>query len=117
MIAIYPSDSIPPRLCDMVKAHKPGKNYTMRTTVSTIGIPAYGISKYLDEFPDYLYGKQKNGKSNPLKSKYLHDVVNLYLAVPLDRSIQVIIEFFKEDHAELKKRLNLNLTDNHQESI
>ena len=44
---IYPSDPIPPRLYGTVKAHKPGKNYPMRTVVSTIGTPPCGISKYL----------------------------------------------------------------------
>ena len=44
---IYPSDPIPPRLYGTVKAHKPEKNYPMRTVVSTIGTPPYGISKYL----------------------------------------------------------------------
>ena len=43
----YPSDPIPPRLCGTVKARKPEKNYPMRTVVSTIRTPPYGISKYL----------------------------------------------------------------------
>ena len=43
---LYRSDPIPPRLYGTMKAHKPEKNYPMRTTVSTIGKPAYGISKY-----------------------------------------------------------------------
>ena len=44
---IYPSDPIPPRLYGTVKARKPEKNYPMRTVLSTIGAPPYGISKYL----------------------------------------------------------------------
>ena len=44
---IYPSDPIPPQLYGTVKAHKPEKNYPMRTVVSTIGGPPYGICKYL----------------------------------------------------------------------
>ena len=36
-------------------------------------------------------------------------IVNLYPSVPLDRSIQVIVEFLLDDHAELKKRTKLNL--------
>ena len=44
---IYPSNPIPPQLYGTVKAHKPEKNYPMRTVVSTIGTPPYGISKYL----------------------------------------------------------------------
>ena len=37
--------------------------------------------------------------------------MNLYPSVPLDRSIQVVVEFLQDDHAELKKRTKLNLTD------
>ena len=41
---IYPSDPLPPRLYGTFKAHKPETNYPMRTVVSTIGTPPYGIS-------------------------------------------------------------------------
>ena len=44
---IYSSECIPPRLYGILKAHKPEKNYSMRAVVSTIGLPAYGTSKYL----------------------------------------------------------------------
>ena len=44
---IYPSDPIPLRLYGTIKAHKPEKNYPMRTIVSTIGTPMYGISNTL----------------------------------------------------------------------
>ena len=37
----YPSNSIPPRLYDTIKAHKPEKNFPMRVIVSTIGTPPY----------------------------------------------------------------------------
>ena len=40
-----------------------------------------------------------------------YNVVHLYPSVLLDRSIQVIAEFLQSDHAELKKRTKLNLTD------
>ena len=82
---ICPSDRTPSRRYGTIKAHKPEKNELMRTTVSTIGVPAYGISKYLDEIiqptlhknnskirNSRLFGsKQTTGKSNQLKSKYL----------------------------------------------
>ena len=70
----------------LTKAYKPKQNYPMKTNALTIGIPGYGIPKYLVEIiqptltakltakfktPHYLYAKQKNEKSNPLKSKYL----------------------------------------------
>ena len=41
---LYPSD---PRLYGTIKAHKRDKNFAMRVTVSIIGRPPYGISKYL----------------------------------------------------------------------
>ena len=40
-----------------------------------------------------------------------YDVVNIYSSVLLDRSIEVIVEFLQDDHAESKKRTKLNLTD------
>ena len=46
---VYLSDAIPPRLYDVVKAHKRERNYQMRTIVSTTGTVPYGISKYLVE--------------------------------------------------------------------
>ena len=64
--------------------------------------------------PHHLYTKQKNRKLNQSKSKCLKDVVNLYPSVPLDRSIQDIVDFLQEDHSELKKRIKLNLTNIHQ---
>ena len=122
---IYPSDPIPPRLYGTIKAHKPEKNYPMRTTVSTIGTPAYGISKYLVQIIRPTLNKSNNKFQNstsfvhegkdwkiePTETQVSYDVVNLYPSVPLDRSIQVIVEFLQDDHAELKKRTKLNLTD------
>ena len=61
---IYPSDPIPPRLYGTIKAHKPEKNYPMRTIVSTIGTPAYGISKYLVEIIQPTLNKNNNKIQN-----------------------------------------------------
>ena len=44
---IYPSDAVPPRLYGTIKSHKPSKSYPARTIVSTIGSPAYKVSKHL----------------------------------------------------------------------
>ena len=44
---LYPLDPIPPRSHGTIKAHKPEKNYPMRTIVSTIRKPAHEISKDL----------------------------------------------------------------------
>ena len=61
---IYPSDPIPPRFYGTIKAHKPEKNYPMRTIVSTIGTPAYGISKYLVESIQPILNKNNNKIQN-----------------------------------------------------
>ena len=122
---IYPSDPIPPRWYRTLKAHKPEKNYPMRTIVSTIGTPAYGMSKYLVEIIQPTLNKSNNKIQNstsfvheakdwkiePTEIQVSYDLVNLFPSVPLDTSIQVIIEFLQDDHAELKKRTKLNLTD------
>ena len=57
---IYPSDPIPLRLYGTIKTHKPEKNYPMRTIVSTIGTPAYGITKYLVEIIQPTLNKNNN---------------------------------------------------------
>ena len=122
---IYPSDPIPPRLYGTIKAHKPEKNYPMRTIVSTIGTPAYRISKYLAQIIQPTLNKSSNKIQNstsfvhkaktweiePAETQVSYDVVNLYSSIPLDRSIQVIVEFLQDDYAGLKKRTKLNLTD------
>ena len=122
---VYLSDPIPPRLYGIIKAHKSEKNYPMRNIVSTIGTTAYGISKYLVEIIQPTLNKNNNKIQNstsfvyeakdwkiePTEIQVSYDVVNLYPSVPPDRSIQVIVEFLRDDHVELKKRTKLNLTD------
>ena len=121
----YPSDPIPPRLYGTIKAHKPENNYPMRTTVSTIGTPENGISKYIVEIIQPTVNENNNKIQNstsfvhqakdwkiePTEIQVSYDVVKLYPSVPLDRSIQVIVGFLQDDHAELKMRTKLNLTD------
>ena len=58
-----------------------------------------------------MYTKQKTEKIELNEIQVSYDVVNLYPSVPLDRSIQFIVEFLQDDHAELKKRTKLNLAD------
>ena len=53
----------------------------------------------------------KDWKIEPTEIQVYYDVVNLYPSVPLNRSTQVIVKFLQDDHAELKKRTKLNLTD------
>ena len=122
---IYPSDHISLRLYGTIKAHKPEINYPMRNIVSTIGTPAYGISKYLFKIIQWTENKNNNNiqkstsfahkakkwKIKPTEIQVYYDVVNFYLSVPLDRSIQVIVEFLQDGHTKLKKRTKLNLPD------
>ena len=82
----------------------------MRTIVTTIGAPAYGISKYLDEIIQPTLHKNNNKirnsrlfafkvkdwKIEPIEIQVSYDVVNLYPSVLLDRSIQVIFEFLQD---------------------
>ena len=100
----------------------------MRIIVSTIGAPAYEISKYLVEITQPTLNKNSNKIQNstsfvheakdwkiePTEIQTSYDVVNLYPSVPLDRSIQVIVEFLQEDHEKLKKKAKLNLINIHQ---
>ena len=93
--------------------------------MSAIGTPAYVISKYLAEIIQPTLNKNSNKiqkstsfvhgpkewKIGPTEIQVSYDVVNLYTSVPLDRSVQVIVEFLQDDHAELKNRTKLNLTD------
>ena len=77
----------------------------MRTIVSTIGTPAYGISKYFAKIIQPTLNKNKiqnstsflheerDQKIEPAEIKVSYDVVNLYPLVPLNKSIQVIVEF------------------------
>ena len=68
---IYPSDPIPPRLHGTIKSHKPEKKYFMRTIVSTIGTPAYGISKYLVEIIQPTQNKSNNKIQN--STSFVHE--------------------------------------------
>ena len=104
-------DPITPRLYGAVKAHKPEKNYPMRTVVSTTGTPPYGISKYPVKIIQPTLNKSqhkiknsaefvneaKTWKISPTEIQVSYDVVNLYPSVPLDKAIDVIVEYLKND--------------------
>ena len=97
----------------------------MKTVVSTIGTPAFGISKYFVEIIQLTLNKNKNKVQN--STSFLHEanewkiesteiqvsyhVVTLYPSVLLYTSIHVFIEFI---HTELKKTTKLNLMDIYQ---
>ena len=125
---IYPSDPIPPRLYATVKAQKPEKNYPMRTVVSTIRTPPYEISMYLVKIIQLtlnksrhkirnsveFVGKAKTWKISPTEIQVSYDVVNLYPSVPLDKAIDVIVEYLKNDFNNVRTRTKLTLVDIHQ---
>ena len=125
---IYTSDPIPPRIYGTVKAYKPEKNYPMRTVVSTTGTPPYGISKYLVKIIQLTLNKSqhkiKNSvefvneaeiwKISPTEIQVSYDVVNLYPSIPLDKAIDVIVEYLKNDFNNVRTRTKLTLVDIHQ---
>ena len=61
---LYLSDALPSRLYGVIKAHKPEKNYPMRTIVSSIGTALYGASKYLAEIIQHTLNKNKDRVMN-----------------------------------------------------
>ena len=79
----------------------------MRIILSTIGTSVYGIAKYLVEIIKSTLNKNdskiqnstsfvheaKDWKIETTKIQVSYDVVNLYSSIPLDRPIQVIVEF------------------------
>ena len=95
----------------------------MRTVVSTIGIPPYGISKYLVKIIQSklnksqhkiknsveFVNKAKTWKISPTEIQVSYDVVNLYSSVPLDKAIKVTVEYLKNDFNNVKTRAKLTL--------
>ena len=125
---VYRSDAIPPRLYGVVKAHKPGKNYPMRTIVSTIGTVPYGTSKYLVEIiqptlnknikrviKSYTFVKEaKTWEIHQDEVQVSYDVVNLYPSVPVDKAINVLMDTLNNDKEHLQERTKLTLTGIHK---
>ena len=83
----------------------------MRTVVSTIGTPPYGISKYLVKIIQPTLNKSqhkikdsaefaneaKTWKISPADIQVSYDVVNLYPSVPLGKAKHAIVEYLKND--------------------
>ena len=122
---LYPSDPIPPRLYGTIKAHKPEKDYPMRTIVSTIGTPPYGISKYLVEIIQPTLNKNeykvtnsttfveeaKQWRIEPTEVQVSYDIVNLYPSVPVNKALDVLIDQLNSDKRSLEARTKLSLKD------
>ena len=90
----------------------------MRTVVSTIGTPPYGISRYLVKIIQPAQNKSqhkiknsaeifsgtKTWKISATEIQVSYDVVNLYPSVPLDKAIDVIVEYLKNDFNNVETR-------------
>ena len=100
----------------------------MRIVVSTIGTPPYGNSKYLVKVIQPTLNKRqhktkdsieslneaKSMKHIPIEIQVPYDVVNLHPSVPLDKAIDTIVEYLKNDFNNVKRRAKLTLVDIHQ---
>ena len=56
----------------------------------------------------------KPWKISPTDIQVSYDVVNLYLSVPLDKAIDVIVEYLKNDFNSVKRKIKVTLVDIHQ---
>ncbi|XP_065642196.1 uncharacterized protein LOC136073864 [Hydra vulgaris] len=108
---LYPSDAISSRLYGVIKAHKPEKNYPTRVIVSTIGAATYKISKFLADMIQFILNKNNTHLKNSQqfvnlanswnidkdKIQVSYDIINLYLSVPANEAIIILIEKLKND--------------------
>jgi len=122
---IYPSDAVPPRLYGCIKAHKPEKDYPMRTIVSTIGTAFYGTSKYLVDMIqptlDMNPIRVKNSISfideaktwiiDPDEVQVSYDVVALYPSVPIKKAIVSMVDILNSDFENVRERTKLEIED------
>ena len=125
---MYPSDAIPPQLYEVIKAHKPDKNYSLRTIVSTIRTAPYGTSKYLVEIIQPTLNKNKyhimksssfvneaaTWETTQEEIQVSYDVTNLYPSIPIDKAINVLMDTLNNDLNDLNTRTKLTLTDIHK---
>ena len=122
---MYPSDATPPRMYGMIKAHKPEKNFPMRTVVSTIGTATYGAAKFLvDVFQPTLNKNEirvmnttsfveeaKDWQIDPEEVQCSFDVVALYPSIPIKKAIAAMIELINNDIDDVRERTQLNVQD------
>ena len=100
----------------------------MRTVVSTTGTQPYEISTYLVKIIQPILNKSqhkiknsaefvneaKTWKISPNEIQVSYDVVNLYPSIPLEKVIDVIVEYLKNDFNNVRTRTKLTLVDIHQ---
>ena len=119
---IYPTDAVPPRLYGVIKAHKPSKNYPARTIVSTIGSPAYSVSKHLVKVIQPLLRNDVTIKNStefveeaktwyisPREIQVSYDVVAMYPSVPIGKAINVMMDMLKAKYDSVRTRTPFNL--------
>ena len=123
--SMYPSDAMPPRLYGAIKAHKPQKNYPMRTVVSTVGTATYGVSKHLVDLLQETLNKNEirikkstsfvneaqEWEISPDEVQVSYDVVALYPSVPIKKAIDAILELINRDIENFQSRTKLNISD------
>ena len=123
--SMYPSDPIPPRLYGLIKAHKPSKDYPMRTVVSTIGTPFYGTSSFLVQLIQPTLNKNKIRVKNsssfveeaktwtiaPNEKQVSFDVVALYPSVNVKLAIKAIMLLLQNDESDVSLRTKLSMND------
>ena len=99
----------------------------MYTVVSKIRTPTYGISKFLVKIIQPTLNKsqhkiknsfefvneEETWKISPPEIQVSYDVVSLYLSVLLNKAIDVIIKYLKNDLNNDKTRTKLTLVDIH----
>ena len=96
----YSSNPIQPQLYCTMKAHKPEKNYPMRTIVSIkylAEIIPPTINKNNNKIQNstsFVHGA-KDWKIKPTEIQVSYDVVNLYPSVPLTDLLKPLLNFSK----------------------
>ena len=122
---IYPSDAVPPRLYGVIKAHKPEKNFPMRTIVSTVGTVSHATSKHLVKIIQPTLNKNSTRLQNSTsfvqeaktweigatEIQVSYDVVALYPSVPISKAVDVIMKILQDDAAAIRSRTKLELRD------
>ena len=93
----------------------------MQVIVSTIGMPLYGISKYLVGISQPTLNKNQDKVKNstqaqtwkiePDEIQVSCDVANLYPSIPIEKAIDVILQQLNEDYEDHKTRTKLMLVD------
>ena len=114
---LYPSDPFHHIYMAQSNRINRKKTFPMRVIASAIRRPPYGVVKYLVDIiqPTFNKNQHKVKKSRSFVSQeeiqVLYDVTNLYPSIPINKTIDVILQQLSEDYEELKTRTKLTLID------